>query len=82
MSIKRITISVPTAVASRIKKAAGRVPVSAWVTEVIEERLEDAQLEQEWQRFYAEVQPKPADVRRATAMLKRMTKPARRRGAA
>jgi hypothetical protein len=74
MSIKRITISVPSAVATRIKKAAGRVPVSAWVTEVIEERLDDAELERQWQRFYAEVQPKAADVRRASTMLRRMTR--------
>jgi hypothetical protein len=50
MSIKRITISVPREVASRIKKAAGRVPVSAWVTDVIEEHLDDAALEKQWQR--------------------------------
>jgi len=82
MSIKRITISVPGGVAIRIKKAAGRVPVSAWVTEVIEERLEDAELEREWQRFYADVQPKQQDVRRASAMLRRMTKRGHKRGAA
>jgi hypothetical protein len=82
MSIKRITISVPSEVASRIKKAAGRVPVSAWVTEVIEERLDDAELERQWQRFYAEVQPKAPDVRRASAMLRRMTNRRPKRGAA
>ncbi|MBK8593320.1 MAG: hypothetical protein IPN77_30250 [Sandaracinaceae bacterium] len=36
MTIKRITISVPSEVAARIKKAAGKTPVSAWVTGVIE----------------------------------------------
>jgi DNA/RNA-binding domain of Phe-tRNA-synthetase-like protein len=82
MSIKRITISVPSDVASRIKKAAGRVPVSAWVTEVIEEHLDDAQLEREWQRFYAEVKPKPQDLRRAAAIFKRVTKRGQKRGAA
>lgn len=82
MSIKRITISVPTEVAVRIKKAAGRVPVSAWVTEVIEARLEDAALEQQWQRFYADVRPNAADVRRASAMLQRMTKRRGKLGAA
>ena len=82
MSIKRITISVPSNVASRIKKAAGSVPVSAWVTEVIEEHLDDAQLEREWQRFYAEVKPKPQDLRRATAIFKRVTKRGQKRGAA
>jgi hypothetical protein len=82
MSIKRITISVPSEVASRIKKAAGGAPVSAWVTEVIEEHLDDAELERQWQRFYTDVQPKASDVRRATSMLRRMTKRGGRRGAA
>ncbi len=82
MSIKRITISVPSEVASRIKKAAGRVPVSAWVTEAVEERLGNAELERQWQRFYAEVQPKAPDVRRASAMLRRMTGARGKRGAA
>jgi predicted DNA-binding protein len=82
MSIKRITISVPSEVASRIKKAAGHLPVSAWVTEVIEEHLDDAELERQWQRFHADVKPKAADVRRASAMLRRMTKRGDKRGAA
>jgi hypothetical protein len=82
MSIKRITISVPSEVASRIKKAAGGAPVSAWVTGVIEEHLDDAELERQWQRFYTDVQPRAADVRRATTMLRRMTRPGGKRGAA
>lgn len=82
MSIKRITISVPSEVASRIKKAAGHLPVSAWVTEVIEEHLDDAALERQWQRFHADVKPKAADVRRASTMLRRMTKRGDKRGAA
>lgn len=82
MSIKRITISVPSDVASRIKKAAGRLPVSAWVTEVIEQRLDDATLEAEWQRFCAEVRPRGADTRRATSIFKRLTETSRKRGGA
>jgi hypothetical protein len=34
MSIERITISVPSAVAVRIKKAAGDTPVSAWTAAI------------------------------------------------
>jgi hypothetical protein len=45
MSIRRITISVPVEVAARIRKAAGKTPVSAWVTGVVEDRLDDAELE-------------------------------------
>jgi hypothetical protein len=82
MSIKRITISVPSEVATRIKKAAGVKPVSAWVTDVIEDHLDDAELERQWQAFYREVGPRPRDVRRADAIFKRLTKRGRRRGAA
>ncbi|HVJ14662.1 MAG TPA: hypothetical protein VM686_04450 [Polyangiaceae bacterium] len=82
MSIKRITISVPTAVATRIKKAAGTKPVSAWVTDVIEEHLDDAELERQWQAFYREVKPSQRDVQRAEAIFKRASRPGRRRGAA
>ena len=82
MSIKRITISVPEHVASTIKKAAGNTPVSAWVTEVIEEHLNDAELERHWQQFFREVNPSRQDTRRAESMLKRMTRRPARRGAA
>ena len=82
MSIRRITISVPAETAARIKKAAGRLPVSAWVTGVIEERLDDAELERLWQEFYRSVRPRGADARRADAMFKRLTKASRRKSAA
>jgi hypothetical protein len=82
MSIRRITISVPEAVAARIKKAAGNVPVSSWVTDVIEARLDDAELEQQWLEFYRDVGPSRADVRRADATFKRLVGGARKRGAA
>jgi len=72
MSIKRITISVSSDVEGRIRKAAGRTPVSAWVTNVIEERLNDAELQRQWQQFYQEVNPSRQDVRRATSVLKRL----------
>lgn len=73
MSIRRITISVPASVASRIKKAAGRIPVSAWVTAVIEEHLEDADLELLWEEFYRAVRPRLAQVRRANEIFRRLT---------
>ncbi len=82
MSIKRITISVPAATASRIKKAAGALPVSAWVTDVIEQRLNDAELERQWQAFRRDVQPSQKDVNRAKATFKRLLKPMARKGAA
>jgi hypothetical protein len=82
MAIRRITISVPEETASRIKMAAGRTPVSSWVTDLIEERLDDAELERQWQEFYRAVNPSRKDVQRAEALLQRLTKPRRRRGAA
>jgi hypothetical protein len=81
MAIRRITISVPEEVAGRIKRAAGHQPVSTWVTSVIEERLDDAELENQWKTFYEEVAPRRADVRRADGIFKRLTR-RRRRGAA
>ncbi len=82
MSIRRITISVPEEVAGRIKKAAGDRPVSAWVTDLIEGHLDDAELERQWQAFYRDVAPKRDDIRRADAMFNRLTRGTRRRGTA
>jgi hypothetical protein len=82
MSIRRITISVPAATAARIKKAAGGASVSAWVTGLIEERLDDAELERLWREFYASVAPRKADVSRANAMHKRLTRSSGRKSAA
>jgi hypothetical protein len=77
MPIKRITISVPAAVAARIKRAAGTRPVSAWVTAVIEEHLEDAELERLWHDFYLSVAPRAKDVQRAEVMFTKLTRPRR-----
>ena len=87
MSIKRITISVPSEVARRIKKAAGARPVSSWVTGVIEDHLDEAELERLWEAFYADVAPSEAEKRAAEASVRRLLSPAprergRRRGAA
>ncbi len=82
MTIRRITISVPVAVATRIKRAAGRKPVSAWVTGVIEARLDDAELERLWDEFYESVKPRRLDIRRANSIFRRLTKSHRRKKAA
>jgi hypothetical protein len=82
MSIKRITISVSQDIASHIKRAAGKVPVSAWVADVITEHLNDAELERQWQAFYSEVRPSRQDKAKAEAMFKRLTRRGMRRGAA
>jgi hypothetical protein len=82
MAIRRITISVPEETASRIKRAAGKAPVSSWVTGVIEEHLDDAELDRKWQEFYEAVNPSRKDLKRAQALHARLTKGHRRRGAA
>ena len=81
MSIKRITISVPDDIAARIKRAADGMPVSAWVTEVVEERLEDREMERLWREFYKAVRPRRNDIRRADALFDRLTRRRRRRAA-
>jgi hypothetical protein len=81
MSIKRITISVPEDLAARIKKAADGMPISAWVTEVVEERLEDGEMERLWRDFYQSVRPGRNDIRRADALFERLTRRRRRRAA-
>lgn len=82
MSIKRITISVPVETARRIKKAAGDRPVSAWLTDVVEGHLDEAELERQWEAFHEDVAPTKAARRTAEALYRRLTTPARRRGAA
>ncbi|HKQ71938.1 MAG TPA: hypothetical protein VJT73_21485 [Polyangiaceae bacterium] len=78
MTIRRITISVPEQTAGRIKKAAGNQPVSAWLTELIDEHLNDKELEKQWQDFYRDVHPQRDDIRRAEAKFKRLTRGSRR----
>lgn len=73
MPKKRITISVPESVAKRIKKAAGNVPVSTWLTERIEEHLEQAELDRLFEEFYRDVSPSAESVREADAMFERLT---------
>jgi hypothetical protein len=82
MSIQRITISVPVELARRIKKSAAGRSVSAWITNVIEAQLDDAELDRLWCAFYESVRPRRNDVRRANAMFKRLTTPSGRERAA
>jgi hypothetical protein len=81
MRTQRITISVPAEVARRVKRAVGNASVSAWVTGLIEERLEDRDLERLWREFYRSVRPRGEDVRRANTMFRRLTKPRRKTAA-
>lgn len=82
MAIKRITLSVPARTAARLKRAAGTSSVSAWVTQVVEERLEDEELERQWQAFLRDVALTREDMRRAGTKYKQLMSAGRRRRAA
>jgi hypothetical protein len=72
MSIRRITISVPEAVAGRIRRAANSKPVSAWVTDVIEAHLDDAEMDRQWRAFYEDVGLSAQDQRRGDRLFDRL----------
>ena len=72
MSNRRITISVPAKVIQKIERVAGGRTVSAWVTEVLEERLDDSELQRKWDEFYERVKPSREDIRRADGMFRRL----------
>ncbi len=81
MPIKRVTISMPEKLARRLKKAAGKEPVSAWLTKLVEERLDDAELERLWEEHYAGLELTQGEIRRGDELFKRLTKPRGRRAA-
>jgi hypothetical protein len=81
MAIKRITLSVPEEVVARVKRAAGTTPISAWVSQLIEQYLDEAELEERWREFVRDVAPTRDDSHRAEATLKRLMKPRRKRAA-
>jgi hypothetical protein len=78
MSIERVTLSVPTEIAARLKKAAGTTPVSAWVAALIEERLDQAELEAQFRAFCVRHAPTERDAVKASAILARLRTSSRR----
>jgi hypothetical protein len=81
MHSKRVTVSVPEATAKRLKKASKGKSVSSWVTEVIEEKLNTLQLEEQWRAIYAEVKPRGEDIKKADVLFDALLKVGRRRAA-
>ena len=79
MSTRRVTVSVPEATAKKLKRATAGRSVSSWVTELIEEKLDESRLEQEGRALYAEVDPSPADRKKADALFSELVRPRRRR---
>jgi hypothetical protein len=73
MPIRRITISVPDALADKIKDAAGDTPVSQWVADLIERKLnEEDELEEQWNKFVKALPPDPESEARAAEMFDRL----------
>ncbi|GAA3752150.1 metal-responsive CopG/Arc/MetJ family transcriptional regulator [Spinactinospora alkalitolerans] len=54
MAIKRLTISLPEELMERVKEAAGDEPVSNWVAELLERRLDEQRGDRLWMEMIAE----------------------------
>jgi hypothetical protein len=72
MAIERVTLSVPRSIAARLRKAAGTQPVSAWVTTLIEEHLDQTELEAQFQTFCKQHAPTKVEAAKAEAILLRL----------
>ncbi len=81
MTITRVTISMPSELARRVKRAAGKKPVSSWLTELLEDHLSTQDLEGVWDRYIADMAFTERETREARARLDRLTKRKRRRAA-
>jgi Arc/MetJ-type ribon-helix-helix transcriptional regulator len=66
MATKRITVSVPAEVATRIKRAAGQShSVSEWVTNAVTRTLEEEDLTRRFLEFCDSVEASSSDEKRA-----------------
>lgn len=75
MATKRITVSVPSEIATRIKRAAGRShSVSEWVTNAVRRTLEEEDLMRRFLEFCDGVKATPAQEKRAKASFDQITK--------
>lgn len=81
MTITRVTISMPKELAAKVKKAAGKKPVSAWLTEMVQDRLGEQDLERVWNEYFAEMTFTKRETRDARDRLDRLTKRKRKRAA-
>lgn len=75
MSTQRITVSVPTDIAIRVKRAARRTgSVSEWVTSAVTRALDEEDLKRRFLEFCDAVKSDPADERRAKVSFDRITR--------
>lgn len=73
MSTRRITVSVPTDVAARVRRAAGaKGSISAWVTAAVERTLADEDVTARFLAFCDGVKASPEEERRAEASFARI----------
>ncbi len=78
MSIRRITISVPSHLAAKVKRAAGKTPVSAYVAAVLEEKLDEEEVVRAWRAHVESVAPTSEDEARAERVIAGLKKKRRR----
>lgn len=79
MATKRITVSVPAEVASRIKRAAGQShSVSEWVTNAVTRTLEEEDLTRRFLEFCDGVKASPSEEKRAKQSFDRIAQRTRR----
>lgn len=69
MAIKRVTVSLPAEIADRLRAEAGGRSVSAYVAELISERLEDTELDALWRAYLDEVGLSADDIDAADRVL-------------
>lgn len=69
MTIKRVTISLPAELAEKLSAAAGDRPVSAYLADLIQGHLEDAELGRLWEEYVAGVGVTPDDIATADQVL-------------
>ena len=82
MTIRRVTISMPEKLARKVKKAAGKKPVSAWISEILEREVDEAELERLWKQHFVDVPMTAEERRRGDELFEQTTRPRRRRRAA
>lgn len=75
MATKRITVSLPTDIANRIKRAVGRRrSVSEWVANAVTRTLEEEDLKQRFLEFCDDVKATPAEEKQAQASFDRIAR--------
>ena len=73
MTTKRVTVSLPAELAARVTAAAAGRSVSAYVAEVLGERLDSSDLDEAWRAYVADVGVSDSDIAAADAVLDGLT---------